>query len=174
MNNIHECIATIAAGKKLRHRAQSLATCNGDSFAAAASTCNTGPSMVSKAIGRLEGDLGFTLFQRSTRFLRITAAGKPYARTVRNAFQSIGLTPPNALSAGWGDMPRGLATIESMTPDTGWALGDQFTTADVVFGGLLDFSMRFGWMEPSPRVAAYVGRLRARPAYAATHAAFDS
>ncbi|MCP5181935.1 MAG: glutathione S-transferase family protein [Pseudomonadales bacterium] len=90
------------------------------------------------------------------------------------ALQSIGFTHPNALSAGWGDMPRGLATIESMTPDTGWALGDQFTTADVVFGGLLDFSMRFGWMEPSPRVAAYVGRLRARPAYAATHAAFDS
>ncbi|MCP5182070.1 MAG: glutathione S-transferase family protein [Pseudomonadales bacterium] len=90
------------------------------------------------------------------------------------ALKSIGFTHPNAMSAGWGDMARGLATIEAMTPESDWALGRQFTTADVVFGGMLDFSMRFGWMEPSPKVLAYVQRLRARPAYQATHAVFDA
>ncbi len=76
-------------------------------------------------------------------------------------------------SAGWGDMQRVLETVESMTPETGWVLGERFTAADVVFGGTLDFSVRFNWTTPSPRVAAYVERIRARPAYKASHSAFD-
>lgn len=79
---------------------------------------------------------------------------------------------PEPKSAGWGDMPRVLATIEAMTPETDWALGEQFTAADVVFGGLLDFSMVFNWLEASPKVAAYVERIRQRPAYRETHGAF--
>ena len=60
-----------------------------------------------------------------------------------------------------------------MTPAAGWALGDQFTAADVVFGGMLDFSIRFNWIiKPSPEVAAYVERIRERPIYQATHAGF--
>lgn len=66
-----------------------LATCDGGSFAAAARICNTDPSTVSKAIGRLEAQLGLTLFQRSTRQLRITTAGKRYARTARNLLQDL-------------------------------------------------------------------------------------
>lgn len=73
----------------MRHLELFLATCNGGSFAAAARTCNTDPSTVSKAISRLESDLGFTLFQRSTRQLRITAAGQRYARTARGALQEL-------------------------------------------------------------------------------------
>lgn len=76
-----------------------------------------------------------------------------------------GLEHPNPKSAGWGDMPRVLATIEAMTPETGWALGTQFTAADVVFGGLLDVSMAFNMIDASPRVAAYVARIRQRPSY---------
>ena len=76
-------------------------------------------------------------------------------------------------SVGWGDLPRGLAAVEAMTPERDWALGERFTAADVVFGGMLDFSARFGWLEPSPRVEAYVGRLRERPAYRESHTAWD-
>lgn len=73
-------------------------------------------------------------------------------------------------SVGWGDLERCLATVESMTPETDWALGKQFTAADVVFGGTLDFSMQFGWLEsPSPKVAAYVKRIKARPGYRESH-----
>jgi glutathione S-transferase len=88
------------------------------------------------------------------------------------ALTALGITHPNPGSAGWGDLERVMATVESMTPETGWALGEQFTAADVVFGGLLDFSIRFGWMQASQKVAAYVDRIRARPAYQATHAGF--
>ena len=87
---------------------------------------------------------------------------------------TLGISHPSPMSAGWGDLERVTDTIEAMTPDAGWALGDRFTAADIVFGGLLDFSMRFGWMEPSPKVAAYVERIRERPAYQATHGSFDA
>ena len=71
------------------------------------------------------------------RYLFITG------NTVEPAFSlaASGIEHPQPSSAGWGDISRVLATIETMTPDVGWALGEQFTAADVVFGGLLDFSI---------------------------------
>ena len=76
----------------------------------------------------------------------------------------------SAESAGFGDLERCLATIESMTPEKAWALGDQFTAADVVFGGFLDFAVMFGWLQsPSTKVAAYIARLKDRPAYQQSH-----
>lgn len=74
---------------KLRSLEIFLATCDGGSFAAAARLCGSDPSTVSKAIGRLEAQLGLTLFQRSTRQLRITTAGERYARTVRKMIQDL-------------------------------------------------------------------------------------
>ena len=76
----------------------------------------------------------------------------------------------SAQSVGWGDMDRCLATIDSMTPNDGWALGADFSTADVIFGGTLDFALQFGWLvSPTPKVMAYVKRIKARPAYIASH-----
>ena len=94
--------------------------------------------------------------------------------TIEPAFSlaAAGVEHPEPRSAGWGDMPRVLATVEAMTPETAWALGKQFSAADVVFGGLLDFSMVFNLIDASPKVAAYVARIRQRPAYRETHGAF--
>lgn len=75
-----------------------------------------------------------------------------------------------ANSVGFGDLERCLATIESMTPDTAWVLGDQFSAADVVFGGLLDFAAQLGWLKsPSSKVASYIRRIKDRPAYKQSH-----
>ncbi|WP_151704369.1 LysR family transcriptional regulator [Nitrincola alkalilacustris] len=74
---------------KLRSLEIFIATCDSGNFAAAARTCNTDPSTVSKAISRLEAQLGLTLFQRSTRQLRITTAGQRYADTVRKLLQDL-------------------------------------------------------------------------------------
>lgn len=74
---------------KLRSLEIFLATCDEGSFAAAARSCDTDPSTVSKAVARLEAQLGLTLFQRSTRQLRITEAGKRYAHTVRKMFHEL-------------------------------------------------------------------------------------
>ena len=72
-------------------------------------------------------------------------------------------------SVGWGDLERCLATIEAMTPDRDWALGEEFTAADIVFGGTLDFAAQFNWFEASAKVAAYIKRLKKRPAYLESH-----
>lgn len=83
---------------------------------------------------------------------------------------SLDFNDYSAESAGFGDLARCLATIEAMTPHEAWALGEQFTAADVVFGGLLDFAVQFGWLgSPSAKVSAYLSRLRARPAYVESH-----
>lgn len=82
---------------------------------------------------------------------------------------AVSLEHLDPASIGWGDMNRVLATIESLTPATGWALGEYFSAADVVFGGLLDLAVVFHWIEPSAAIAGYVARLRQRPAYQASH-----
>ncbi|WP_417465389.1 glutathione S-transferase family protein [Kordiimonas sp.] len=84
--------------------------------------------------------------------------------------RSLGVEDYPVQSVGFGDMDRCLATIEAMTPESGWALGDRFTTADIVFGGFLDFAVQFGWLEaPSAKVSAYVRRIKDRPAYRESH-----
>ena len=85
-------------------------------------------------------------------------------------FQTMDLGDYSAESVGFGDIERCLATIESMTPDQGWALGDHFTAADVVFGGALDTAIQLGWLQtPSAKVTAYVRRLKDRPGYKQSH-----
>ena len=88
------------------------------------------------------------------------------------ALAALDIEHPQPASAGWGDISRVMETIEEMVPAADWALGEQFTAADVVFGGLLDFSVAFNLIEASPAVAAYIERIRRRPAYQDTHAAF--
>ena len=84
--------------------------------------------------------------------------------------KQLWITEPDPKSAGWGDLERCMASVEAMTPKNAWALGNQFTAADVVFGGTLDFAIQFGWLEePSTKVAAYVQGIRKRPAYRQTH-----
>ena len=87
---------------------------------------------------------------------------------------SLGIDDIKPHTMGWGDMPRAMAAIESMTPSAGWALGEQFSAADVVFGGSLAFFCGFKMMTPSPKVAGYVERIKARSAYQESHVGFDS
>ncbi len=108
--------------------------------------------------------------ERATYYRYLFLAGNTIEPALSLA--ASGIEHPDPRTAGWGDMPRVLATIEAMTPETDWALGQQFTAADVVFGGLQDSSMTFNLIDASPKVAAYVARIRQRPSYQATHMAF--
>lgn len=108
--------------------------------------------------------------QRAAYYRYLFVAGNTLEPAL--ALAAAGLTHPNAGSAGWGDKERAVATIESLCPEADWALGASFSTADVIFGGLLDFGMIFGWLEASSKVASYVDRLRSRPAYIESHGAF--
>jgi glutathione S-transferase len=85
-------------------------------------------------------------------------------------FNQLEVANDSPQSTGWGDLERCLETIEQMTPEVDWALGPQFTAADIVYGGMLDFAIQFGWLKsPTPKVAAYVGRIKSRDAYRQSH-----
>lgn len=67
--------------------------------------------------------------------------------------------------AGWGAYDAMLAACESAVASRDFVLGADFSMADVVFGGTLDYMLRVKLIEPRPTLAAYVARLAARPAY---------
>ena len=69
------------------------------------------------------------------------------------------------VSAGWGSHAAMLATAESALVPGPYLLGEQFSMADVVFGGLLRFLIDFKQIEATPGFAAYVARLNERPAF---------
>ncbi|EGU61509.1 transcriptional regulator [Vibrio nigripulchritudo ATCC 27043] len=68
---------------KIRSLRFFVATLERGSFAGAAKKYGTDPSTVSKALHRLEAEIGVQLFQRSTRQLSLTSAGHQYARTAK-------------------------------------------------------------------------------------------
>ena len=65
---------------------------------------------------------------------------------------------------GWGTYAEMLDTIESAIGAGPFLLGEQFTMADVIFGGTLRYMLTFKMIEPRPSFAAYASRLAERPA----------
>lgn len=58
-------------------------------FAAAANELGQSPSTLSKSIARLEKDLSFKLFYRSTRQVRLTSAGSEYLKSAVNTLRAL-------------------------------------------------------------------------------------
>jgi glutathione S-transferase len=69
------------------------------------------------------------------------------------------------VAAGWGNYASMMAATQTAIAKGPFLLGDEFSMADVVLGGLLRFLMMFKQIEPTPVFKAYVGRLDGRPAY---------
>ena len=67
-------------------------------------------------------------------------------------------------AAGWGTYDAMLAAAEDAIAKGPFLLGEQFSMADVVFGGTLRFLIGFKQIEPSPSFTTYIERLDARPA----------
>ena len=66
--------------------------------------------------------------------------------------------------AGWGDNESMLTAIESAIAGKQFVLGDDFSMADVIFGGTVRYMLMFKTLAPTPTLEAYVERLNARPA----------
>jgi glutathione S-transferase len=69
-----------------------------------------------------------------------------------------------ASAAGFGTYEDMLATISFAIGKGPWLLGEQFTMADLVFGGTIRYMLTFGMLDKRPEYEAYVERLSARPA----------
>jgi glutathione S-transferase len=72
--------------------------------------------------------------------------------------------PPR--SAAWGDFDRVIATLDEALSKRAWILGDRFSAADVMLGADLYFGIeRFGLVQATPALSAYLERCMARPAF---------
>ena len=69
-----------------------------------------------------------------------------------------------AASAGFGTYEEMLATMSFAIGKGPWLLGEQFTMADVVFGGTVRYMLMFDMLDKRPEYEAYMERLNARPA----------
>jgi glutathione S-transferase len=68
------------------------------------------------------------------------------------------------VQAGWGSYDAMLNAMESAIADRAYVLGDNFSMADVIFGGTLRFMLAFKTIEARPSFTAYAERLAQRPA----------
>jgi glutathione S-transferase len=66
--------------------------------------------------------------------------------------------------AGWGSHAAMLSAIESAIADRPFVLGDDFSMADVIFGGTVRYMLMVKSLEATPTLTAYAERLSARPA----------
>ncbi|MBS0465746.1 MAG: glutathione S-transferase family protein [Proteobacteria bacterium] len=71
----------------------------------------------------------------------------------------------NEGSAGWGSHGSMLAAAHSAIAGKRFVLGEDFSMADVVFGGTLRYMLDFKLLEPAADFLDYVERLNERPAY---------
>jgi DNA-binding transcriptional LysR family regulator len=79
------------------------------SFAAAARSVDTDPSLVSRAIAGLENELGVRLFQRTTRQMTLTEAGGLYLNRIEAVVAEIDHARDDALAVA--SCPRGTLRI---------------------------------------------------------------
>lgn len=69
-----------------------------------------------------------------------------------------------ASQVGWGSYETMLDAMETALAGRDFILGDQFSIADVIFGGTLRYMLKFGMIEARAAFTAYDARLAARPA----------
>lgn len=79
------------------------------SFAAAAKVLHMSPPSVTRAVAKLEDEIGTRLLVRTTRSLKLTAAGEGYAADCRRILTEIAEAEANA--AGSFTNPAGLLTV---------------------------------------------------------------
>jgi glutathione S-transferase len=73
-------------------------------------------------------------------------------------------TPVPARTSSYGDYDTVMDTVAQAVVEGPHLVGEQFTAADVVVGSCLQFGIMIKAIPERPEFAAYLGRLRARPA----------
>jgi len=84
-------------------------------------------------------------------------------------FEPATYLPPSsgkdAVSIGWGNRETALNMLEAALTPGPWLLGERFSVADIVLGGLFAIAYFNKLVDPRPAFAAYNARLSARPAF---------
>ncbi|MBP0598739.1 LysR family transcriptional regulator [Herbaspirillum sp. LeCh32-8] len=159
-----------------------------ESFAAAARRLDLSPAAVTRAVSALEERLGVKLLVRTTRYVRMTEAGRRYLDDTRNILASI--EEANEAAAGINAAPRGNLTVTAPV-----LFGKLFVTPSIVqflkqypevevsalfldrlvnmMDEGVDVAVRIGHLPDSSLKALRVGQVRrilcASPEYLAQH-----
>src|SRR5579871_6668363 len=76
------------------------------SFTRAAEILNTNQSVVSRAIKRVEEEIGSPLFERTTRNVRLTPAGEAFLSEALSVIDRLAVATSNARRIGRGEVAR--------------------------------------------------------------------
>jgi DNA-binding transcriptional LysR family regulator len=158
------------------------------SFAAAARQRGAAPSSVSRTVADLERDLGVRLFQRTTRRLALTEAGRSYHREVAPLLE--GLERAADAARDLGGRPRGLLRVAVAAPFAAlylarWlaAFAERFPDLEIelaldsryadLVGERMDVAVRLGRIDSASVIALKLcdapRAVVASPAYLARH-----
>ena len=107
---------------ELRQLTYAVAVAETGSFTRAAHRCFVVQSALSHQIARLEGELGTRLFERTSRQVRVTAAGEAFLGPAREALAAIERARGEVAAAG--SEIRGRLSIGTITPLTAVDLPD--------------------------------------------------
>lgn len=92
------------------------------------------------------------------------AAG-PVEAAISNRAAGFVIEPERERTFGYGSYERTMDTLETAVAGRDFICGARFTAADVYAGSQIDWGLQFGSIPDRPAFAAYVERLRQRPAY---------
>ena len=143
------------------------------SFTKAAENLGITTSGVSRALMRLEEELGVRLIQRTTRRLSLTTAGRSYFEQVKGALAMV--EEASAVAAEMGEEPRGSIRLTAPPGLLGWLvpfiaeflelypqihveLSSAQGIVDLLEQGL-DLALRLGRLQDSSLIARRVGHL---------------
>ena len=73
--------------------------------------------------------------------------------------------PSRPQALGYGSFDDTIRTLETAVTPGPWLLGDRFSAADVYIGSQIGYGVLMKGLEPTPPLAAYLGRCRERPAF---------
>jgi DNA-binding transcriptional LysR family regulator len=158
------------------------------SFTKAADSLGVQKSSVSRAVVRLETELGVRLLQRTTRQLGLTDAGQTFYERVRGALS--GLDEAASAVRELGSEPRGTIRVTAVPGAAAFGLADAITSFTAKYPSILvdvelssrivdlvsegfDIALRAGRLADSSLIAKKVGTtdlvLLAAPAYLKAH-----
>lgn len=79
--------------------------------------------------------------------------------------------PPPAMALGWPDAEQAQTALETRLGQARFVAGDDFSAADIMVGGLMQWLVGWGKATPGPHLARYLAEIAARPALARAKAA---
>lgn len=92
------------------------------------------------------------------------AAG-PVEAATSDRSRKVSVSEEHEGYVGYGSYERTVGAMATAIKAGPWLCGEQFTAADVYFGGEVVFGLSFKTLPETPELVAYRDRLVARPAY---------